>query len=215
MNLRRGGLIAILALGLVLYLSCIRPALLKDAGLVSVPVRQPDAPSTTVAMAKGSDMTVLRQEVASIRTELTRLRQQRPGDSRSASVAVERSDIDAASRARAQEQAAQGRQAEIAAVDAAFSSQSVNPQWSANTSSLIQNVLGSDEVGHIQADSIDCRSESCRVELHDDGTGRLTKSLPMLAIQVASALPAITANNIARPDGSSTVILYLSSQGGR
>jgi hypothetical protein len=175
------------------------------------PVRQPRAPRT--ALATGSDVTALRQEIASIRTELIRLRQQRPGDSAPAGVAEERPQIDAASRVLAQEEAAQRRQMQLAALDAAFSSQSVNPQWSASTSSLIQNALDSDEVGHIRADRIDCRSESCRVELHGDLTGSLAKSVPILAIQVASALPAITANNVGRPDGSSTVILYLSRQG--
>jgi hypothetical protein len=214
MKLRLASLIAVAALGLVLYLKYTRPTLREDTAVLPGSTRGPVAPSSTPATAKGADTTALREEVASLRAELASLRQQRPGHTGSASATEDRTDTDAGARARAREEAAQRRQAHIAALDSAFHSESVNPTWSANTSSLIQNVLSSDEIGHIQADSIDCRSESCRVELHDDGTGRLGKSLPMLAIQVASALPTITANNVARPDGSSTVVLYLSRQSG-
>jgi hypothetical protein len=48
--------------------------------------------------------------------------------------------------------------------------------------------------------------------LRDDGSGRLSKAMPMLAQQLAGTLPTVTANNIAQADGSSTVVLYLSRQ---
>jgi hypothetical protein len=72
--------------------------------------------------------------------------------------------------------------------------------------------LSTDEVGGIQADNIDCRSDSCRVEVRDDGSGSLSKSMPMLAQQLAGTLPTITANNISQPNGESAVVLYLSRQ---
>jgi len=50
------------------------------------------------------------------------------------------------------------------------------------------------------------------VELHDDGSGSLGKSMPMLAQQLAGTLPTATANTIAEPGGGSTVVLYLSRQ---
>ena len=98
------------------------------------------------------------------------------------------------------------------AVDALFRQQAIDPTWSANTSASIRSALNSEEVGGIQADNIDCRSESCRVELRDDGSGSLSKSMPMLAQQLAGTMPNITANNITQPNGDSTLVLYLSRQ---
>jgi hypothetical protein len=100
------------------------------------------------------------------------------------------------------------------AVEAAFRGQAVDQSWSTNTTSAIHEVLNSAEVGGLQAESIDCRSSSCRVELHDDGTGQLAKSLPNLAQQLAGAMPTITANTVAQGDGTSNVVLYMSRERG-
>jgi hypothetical protein len=110
----------------------------------------------------------------------------------------------------ARAEAARERQAEIEAIDAGFRKQAIDPTWSATTASTIREALNSEEVGGIQADNVDCRSVSCRVELRDDGSGQLSKSLPILGLQLAGQMPSITANTISRGDGSSTVVLYMS-----
>ncbi len=106
------------------------------------------------------------------------------------------------------------RQAQMEIIDAAFRRQTIDQSWSANTTSAIHKVLTSSEVGGLQAENIDCRSSSCRVELHDDGSGRLSKSLPILAQQLAGSMPNVTANTIPQGDGTSNVVLYMSSDNG-
>jgi hypothetical protein len=58
-------------------------------------------------------------------------------------------------------------------------------------------------MGDIGAGIVDCRSQTCRVELHDDGTGRLRRSLMTLAHQLSETLPTFTANTLPRPKGGS------------
>jgi hypothetical protein len=103
-------------------------------------------------------------------------------------------------------------QSRIASIDASFRREVIDPTWSANTSSRIQSVLSSDAMGRMQADSIDCRSDSCRIELHDDGSGRLNNNMAIMAQQLAGTLPSITANSVVRLDGGVSMVLYLSRQ---
>ena len=185
-------------------------------------------PQSLVVSAKSGvtsveDMSILREEVASLRTELLELRrgqgarldasagtgrQPRPGPRN----ATEESGADPRRNAMSREEAAREHEARVASIDASYRKEVIDPAWSASTSSRIQSVLSSEEMGHMQADSIECRSESCRVELREDGSGQLNKSIPILAIRLAGMLQNITADSVTRPDGRVSMVLYLSSQ---
>jgi hypothetical protein len=114
----------------------------------------------------------------------------------------------------ARAEAASARLAQIGKVDPAFRQQATDQSWSANTTSAIRDALNSEDVGGVQAESIDCRSSSCRVEFHDDGTGQLSKSLPIFALQLAGSMPNITASTVPQGNGASNVVLYMSRESG-
>lgn len=193
-----------------------------------MPANQLRSPVTPVKSTRPGvdEVAILRKEVASLRTELLQLqRGQGAGSDTSAgrgrptqpdpqNVADEsgagprRKEID-------REEGAREHHARVASIDAAFRREVIDPAWSTSTSSRIQSVLSSDEVGHIQADSIDCRSESCRVELRDGGSVELKKNIPMLAVQLAGVLQNIVGDSMARPDGGVTMVLYLSRESQR
>jgi hypothetical protein len=215
MKLRHATLIAVPMIGFVLYLTYLRlqPSVEANRDVSALPVR----PSQSMVTVEGGtaasvdDIRALREEVASLRAGISVLRRQGPKQPESASTSPDsQPGADVRSDTLARAEAARERQNQMEAVDAAFRQQAIDPTWSANSSSSIRNALNSEEVGGIQADNIDCRSESCRVELRDDGSGRLGKSLPMLAQQLAGTMPNITANNISQANGDSTVVLYLS-----
>jgi hypothetical protein len=215
MKLRHATLIAVPMIGFVLYLTYLRlqPSDESNRDVSALPVR----PSQSVVTVEGGtaasvdDIRALREEVASLRAGISVLRRQSPKQAESASTGPDsQPGADVRSDTLARAEAARERQNQMEAVDAAFRQQAIDPTWSANSSSSIRNALNSEEVGGIQADNIDCRSESCRVELRDDGSGRLSKSLPMLAQQLSGTMPNITANNISQANGDSTVVLYLS-----
>lgn len=187
----------------------LRPVVLARSGTASV-----------------DDTSVLREEMASLRAELLQLRKEQIARSRGSADGGRQSrpapqngaenDGESGANPRrnelAREEEALQRKAWIATIDASFRKEVIDPTWSANTSSRIQSVLSSDAMEHMQADSIDCRSDSCRVELHDAGPGRLSKNMPLMALQLAGTLPNITADSVTRPDGGQSMVLYLSRQ---
>lgn len=215
MKLRHATLIAVPMIGFVLYLTYLRlqPSDESNRDVSALPV----GPSQSMVTVEGGtaasvdDIRALREEVASLRAGISLLRRQNPKQAESASTSPDsQPGADVRSDTLARAEAARERQNQMEAVDAAFRQQAIDPTWSANSSSSIRNALNSEDVGGIQADNIDCRSESCRVELRDDGSGRLSKSLPMLAQQLSGTMPNITANNLSQANGDSTVVLYLS-----
>ena len=217
MKLPHATLIAIPMLGIVFYSTCLllKPSEDSNSGVSAVRVRPLQSP---VAIERGEvanvdDIAALREEVASLRAQISMLRRHMPTQPETTPPRTgHETDADVRSDTLARAEAAREQEARIATVDAAFRKQAIDPTWSAGTSSAIQNALRSDQVGGVQAQNIDCRSDTCRVELHDDGSGSLSKSMPMLAQQLAGTLPTATANTIAEPGGGSTVVLYLSRQ---
>jgi hypothetical protein len=216
MNFRHATLIAVPLLGAAMYLTYLQLQPSEDmphhSDAVSVDhsavTRIPGGQGTTLA-----DLAALQGEVDSLRAEVLALRHQLPAQ---ASPVPPRADgptaPDVRSDPNAREEEAAERQAQLEKIDAAFRRQTVDQSWSANTTSAIHEVLNSTEGGGLQAENIDCRSSSCRVELHDDGTGRLSKSLPIVAQQLAGSMPTVTANTIPRGDGTSNVVLYMSRE---
>jgi hypothetical protein len=210
----------------VAYLHLLSPeAVDRDTGTAALQLRSPVAPVGS-SVANVDDVSVLREEVASLRAELLQLRklqmagsgasagngrQAQPGPQNTADGGGE-SGGDLRAEEMTREEEARQFQARIASIDASFRREVVDQRWSANTSSRVQSVLSSDKMGHMQADSIDCRSESCRVELHDNGSGQLNKNMPMIAAELAGTLSNITASSATRPDGRVSMVLYLSRQ---
>jgi hypothetical protein len=92
----------------------------------------------------------------------------------------------------------------------AFDTEVTDARWAPNAAASVRAALDSDEVLRNLAGSIDCRQQTCRVEIQDDGTQRMMKSLPLLANNVAATLPAVTAERIDNGNGRSTMVLYMS-----
>jgi hypothetical protein len=59
------------------------------------------------------------------------------------------------------------------------------------------------------AGGIDCRSQSCRVEIDNDGSGALQKALLTFLQQAADILPSMQAGRGTDGAGRATMILYL------
>jgi hypothetical protein len=219
MNFRHATLIALPVLGAVTYLTYLQLQPLEDthhSNAVSVD----HLPAvTTTQGGQGTnlaDLATLTRQVDSLKAEVLELRHQPSAQSSpvpSRADGPHAADVRSDSSGR-EEEAAGMRQAQMDKIDAAFRRQAVDQSWSANTTSAIHDVLNSTEGGGLQAENIDCRSSSCRVELHDDGSGRLSKSLPLVALQLAGSMPTITANTIPQGDGTSNVVLYMSADSG-
>ena len=98
----------------------------------------------------------------------------------------------------------------LAGIDAAFHKEAPDPQWSSAAASVVSAALVADDDLRPLARGVECRSRTCRVEIADDGSGKLGKILPMFAQQVSESLPSATAGRIEDANGGVTMVLYMS-----
>ena len=60
--------------------------------------------------------------------------------------------------------------------------------------------------------NVDCRSRTCRVEISDDGSGKLDKQLPLFVQSVGKTLPNMQAERVGERSGPSMMVLYLTDE---
>jgi hypothetical protein len=99
----------------------------------------------------------------------------------------------------------------IARVEAAFRVEATDPQWSSATSSAIRGAATGDDSLRASLRGVECRSQTCRVEIADDGSGGLDKALPMFVHQLAQQLPSVTADRVDDGRGAASMVLYMSA----
>ena len=170
------------------------------------------------ASAKRSPATPESAELAELRQELTQLKRQMWTQGQGVS-ATDPAKADAHDPAGAKDprtdpeaRAEQERKYReyMASVDAAFRNEATDPRWSSATSSVVQTALTADSDLRPLARGVECRSRTCRVEIADDGSGKLGKLLPMLAQKVGRELPSVTADRVQEAGGAVTMVLYMS-----
>jgi hypothetical protein len=101
----------------------------------------------------------------------------------------------------------------MAGIAQAFSSERVDSVWAGHASSRVSATLEADEVLRGVAHNVECRQRSCRVEIDDDGSGRLNQRLPFFALGLADVLPTIAAERVDQGNGRSATVLYMSNGG--
>lgn len=91
---------------------------------------------------------------------------------------------------------------------AAFERETVDRGWSDRTTAALRTTFGDGFRGG-EMRSIDCRSTTCRIEIAEDNSGEFSKSMPLLALQLAQTLPNMSADRNDDGSGQSRTILYL------
>jgi hypothetical protein len=102
------------------------------------------------------------------------------------------------------------REAYIQGLESMFRRESSDPKWAASAISAIQAALGADKVG-LSSRNTECRAQTCRLEIPDDGSGKVNAALPVLASQLATVLPYVDADQVDDGAGGKTVVLYLAN----
>jgi hypothetical protein len=100
----------------------------------------------------------------------------------------------------------------VAAIAQVFASEKVNSAWAARTSARVNAAVEGNELLKAVQHSVDCRGQTCQLQLDDDGSGKLAGSLPLIILSVADLFPSIIADHVDQGNGHSTTILYMSSQ---
>jgi hypothetical protein len=114
------------------------------------------------------------------------------------------------------ERAAEAEQHHVymAGIAQAFGSEKVDSVWAGNASSRVNATFEADEALRSVTHNVACRQQTCRVEIDDDGSGKLNHTLPLIALGLADVLPSIAAERVDQGNGHSTMVLYMSSGGG-
>lgn len=191
--------VAVIALGL-----CV--ALYRAVRVSAEPSTAPAAalPPATAPAAESAQVGELRQELFRLRHEVAshemRLAAADPANAKAAP--------DNSPEARAE--AERKHKDYVAGIDAGFRKEARDPQWSAATTSTIQTALAADDGLRASTRGVECRTQTCRVEIADDGSGKLVKALPMFVHTVGQALPTTTADRVVDASGGATLVFYMS-----
>jgi hypothetical protein len=157
-------------------------------------------------------------EIAELRQEMVRLKlQMRTQDRRLAATdllqaeakdPVATGDLRIDPEARAERRRSHGEY--VASVATTFGNEGTDSQWSSIASSTIQTAMAGDNDLSSFAHRVECRSHTCRLEIADDGSGKLGKLLPIFVHQVGRELPSVVADRVEGAGGVATMVLYLS-----
>lgn len=168
----------------------------------------PDCPECRQLAAQ---IGVVEQNLALIKSQLAVLRDQ--------PAARTVGDATPTSASMTQEQVAELRAAEaethrnfMTGVAQSFAAERVESAWANRASSRIDTQFIEDEALRGMSHNAQCRERTCRVEIEDDGSGRLPQSVPRLALGLVDVLPSFTAEQIDRGGGRVSLVLYMSTQ---
>ncbi len=107
---------------------------------------------------------------------------------------------------------AERRRTYMAGVAQAFANEKVDPAWASRVSARVGATFEGDEMLRNIAHSVECRQQTCRVQIDDDASGRLSGRMPFLALGLADVLPQVSAEHIEQANGHGAMVLYMSSQ---
>jgi hypothetical protein len=191
--------VAVIALGL-----CV--ALYRAVRVSAEPSAEPAAarPPVAAPAAESAQVGELRQEMFRLRHQVASQEMRMAADPANAKVAPDNGP-------EARAEAERKRKEYVAGIDAGFRKEARDPQWAAATTSTVQSALAADDGLRASVRGVECRSQTCRIEIADDGSGKLGKALPMFVHTVGQALPTTTGDRV--PDasgGGSTMVLYMS-----
>jgi len=91
-----------------------------------------------------------------------------------------------------------------------FHDERLDPTWSAATESRILATFDADPALRDLAHSVDCRAQTCRVDIHEGDREGLADRLPLLALGLGDILPRIATERVSLGAGNSLVV-YLSA----
>jgi hypothetical protein len=201
------------------FVLCVIYAIIKTSGdqiapaqsVLIVPSMATVPSNSEKADESTQELIVLREQVDLLRAELNSLRQQtlnatntssptsnvnEPGDSRRDASAMADAEV--------------AHRAQMTVVESGFRNELRNPQWADGTSTQIREALSASQIPQENLRDIDCRSNTCRVEILNKGDDDLMKSLPLVINQLGTTLPSMTADQLDQGNGISTTVLYFS-----
>jgi len=170
-----------------------------------------DTPTSEISVPKvGQQSNELGTRVNSVESELAALRARLAGleaapAPQPSATPPSPAPIDAAQLGRQREE----WHAHMADVDAEYQLEGRDPAWAREAQATISHALDGLPALASGLRSLDCRSETCRLEVVDDHHPDFDKQLPLLQLGV-TGLPAAKYDRVPQPDGKVRTVVFLS-----
>ena len=99
----------------------------------------------------------------------------------------------------------------MAGVAQAFEAEKIDPAWATRASARVAATFTADPTVREIARDVQCRQQTCRIQISDEGRN-VSARMPSIALRVADLFPSVSADYVDRGDGSSTMIVYMSTE---
>ncbi len=204
--------IAALVLAIGSYLLLCQP----DAKQLRTERPKSSAEGESATSLSGNENLELHDQLAQVRAEVAALRAQLSATPPAPTAPSEINAVDPTAGRRDPEALAEQQQVwheQMAAVETAFRGERRDGRWSSVTEAAVRDAARSDEGLHSALRSVDCRAQTCRVEIADDGTHKVSRDLPKFVADLAGTLPQTKTDTLDEGDGRRTMVMYLSREG--
>jgi hypothetical protein len=183
---------------------------------VGAAAAKPGADAFSGVISK-QEWAALKREVAALRAEVAELKRLRPQAGPAQARGAEPDAVPARTfdPARAGQDARQRRE-RMDAIESAFRSEPADPEWSATATAAVQDALNHDQAVLAGLRALECRAQTCRVEVVGEGGSSLALALfmPSLAQKLGPILPNMIIDEATDPGGLTITVLYLSKSPG-
>lgn len=190
-----GAALVLSGLALVYLLAPPSATTRREAAPIGEPIAEPDGNTD-------ADLQRMQAQVAALQSQMSAMN--RRGDPAAQRAGMPMADI------RLQVAADEQRHdAYVAGLQASFRLEKVDPRWSTNATSRLWDAINQADAMRGAARNVECRASTCRIEIADDGSGRINKSLPLWSQQLVDVLPRMVGQTVVNQNGQTETVLYL------
>jgi hypothetical protein len=173
----------------------------------------PSANAAVAVPVRADDSLQLSKQVAALQREVAALKSQAARQQTEPSAQPAESDASTATEAERTAEAEQHR-VYMAEVAQAFAAEKVDFKWAGYASSRLAATLQDDAVLGAAAHEFECRQQTCRLQIDDDGSGKVSQRLTMMSLHLMDIFPTAAAELVDQGNGRNALVLYMSSQPG-
>jgi hypothetical protein len=210
------------------------PASMQMRASIPLPISEAPALALAAAADRENEVTsavtnnartaeILSQDLATLRKEVARLSEQitafdlwRRTPSRTATEVSHGREPESAPDPRSEPATrttvARERQHQMMVVEANFRQEPADSRWAFEAEAAIQEAIANDNMGQNTLLDLECRAQTCRVELAATDPGEFAKAIPLVLLQLAPTLPHSTMHYSTDNAGGNTIIMYLTRE---
>ena len=99
--------------------------------------------------------------------------------------------------------------AHVQEADARFRQEPSDVNWATRMTATVRDVAGKSDAITTSLQSIECRTNTCRLEIREDGAGKVISQMPQFLLDVQSSLPSMLSEQVDSGNGGKMVVMYL------